>query len=831
MRNLKKVMALALATVMLFGMMVMGAGAADYKDADQIDAKYATATDLLYAIGAFQGTPEGNLNPQSTLTRAEAAVSIAKLALTKDVAANLAAVDTGFADVDASYAWAAGAIAYAKKLEIVSGVGDGKFDPAGTLTGLQYAKMLLVVLGYDPVAEGYTNNANWAANIDFDALQAGLKKGLSIDLSQVITREQAIQMAANALLADCVWYKTAGSSIVLPDGTTINNGGSAAEKVAAEKTDDYRNDGQDEKLQLIEKLYPTFKLTVDDADALGYAQKTWKNGTVEVATAANYTVLKTYTGKLSDVTYGKIYTDIGVKTSADVYVNYIGGEKLGTVSIEKDATGYISADYNGLTMKVVKNADAYAIVIEKATLAKVDSIKETKTEGKKAVLTVTDKDSKAYEIAAGTYAKGDLVVVTTNKANTKILSAKAATVISGLVTEMNKDGSVVTVDGVSYTIAGKEAKLGAVDATLKIDGTTKYNFVVEGGYIVAQTDVKGTATKASLTNVYYLADYTAVAADAWGVPTQYAQVISMADGTVSLVKIEVKVDAETGEYVAPAWAVDALYTKTAVTGKDYFTFAAFTGISKDADGKETQTIFWTTLNDAELKAADKSIETAAGKAYLTSASAILNITGNDATLAAKYVAGPFDVKLSDAQKAAANLVVYTKTATNAFEAQVIVLKGTLGANEVTGAAYYVLEGDLGKVYNAESKKTYTKVEVIDLATFEKFTANTTTVVVGYAKGTVDKYGAYTFKTEDATPSTAVPVTGGTATLYNNYLTAGGKEDYDVTNAKVINYVGAKVKDSTTVNVTTVAELVAAGHSFVMNVNNTAKTVSYIIITK
>ncbi|MFQ9410814.1 MAG: S-layer homology domain-containing protein [Evtepia gabavorous] len=38
---------------------------------------------------------------------------------------------------------------------IVSGVGGGRFSPAGNLTGSQLAKMLLVALGYDADIEGY----------------------------------------------------------------------------------------------------------------------------------------------------------------------------------------------------------------------------------------------------------------------------------------------------------------------------------------------------------------------------------------------------------------------------------------------------------------------------------------------------------------------------------------------------------------------------------------------------------------------------------------------------------------------------------------------------
>ena len=48
---------------------------------------------------------------------------------------------------------------------IVSGVGGGKFAPAGNVTGTQLAKMLLVSLGYKSENEGFTGNA-WATNVN-----------------------------------------------------------------------------------------------------------------------------------------------------------------------------------------------------------------------------------------------------------------------------------------------------------------------------------------------------------------------------------------------------------------------------------------------------------------------------------------------------------------------------------------------------------------------------------------------------------------------------------------------------------------------------------------
>ena len=45
--------------------------------------------------------------------------------------------------------WSAGYIGYCVQQGILAGTGNGNFDPEGELTGLAFAKMMLVALGYD----------------------------------------------------------------------------------------------------------------------------------------------------------------------------------------------------------------------------------------------------------------------------------------------------------------------------------------------------------------------------------------------------------------------------------------------------------------------------------------------------------------------------------------------------------------------------------------------------------------------------------------------------------------------------------------------------------
>ena len=71
MRNLKRVLSLALAVVMVIGMMVMTTGAADLNDYDEIS--YVEAVDVMSALGILEGDENSNFNPTDILTREQAA--------------------------------------------------------------------------------------------------------------------------------------------------------------------------------------------------------------------------------------------------------------------------------------------------------------------------------------------------------------------------------------------------------------------------------------------------------------------------------------------------------------------------------------------------------------------------------------------------------------------------------------------------------------------------------------------------------------------------------------------------------------------------------------
>ena len=215
MRNLKKVLSLVLCVAMMLSVMVVGAGAAF---SDQSKIKNTEAVDACTALNIIGGYPDGSFKPEGNITRAEVTKMIC-VALNGGKEPNLATNATPtFSDVrtNANSAWAEKYIESCASQGIVSGVGAGKFAPAGNVTGTQLAKMLLVSLGYKSENEGFTGNA-WATNVNTIASAKGLYAGLeTIDPSAAITRDSAAQMVWNALNANEVEYKT--NLIAGPDG-------------------------------------------------------------------------------------------------------------------------------------------------------------------------------------------------------------------------------------------------------------------------------------------------------------------------------------------------------------------------------------------------------------------------------------------------------------------------------------------------------------------------------------------------------------------------------------------------------------------------------------
>ena len=211
MRNLKRTLSLALASVMLVGMMSVGASAvnaSDLTDADEIVNKDAVST--MTALGIINGKEDGSyFDPTGNVTRAEMAKMLC-VAINGGVDPVLGVKDTPtFTDIKGT--WAESYIEYCAANGIIAGRGNNKFDPTGTVSATEAAKMLLGVLGYSAEKSGLVGN-DWAINTNVLANQNGLYKKLAnLNANTLLTRDNAAQMIYNALDANMVELNAAGN--------------------------------------------------------------------------------------------------------------------------------------------------------------------------------------------------------------------------------------------------------------------------------------------------------------------------------------------------------------------------------------------------------------------------------------------------------------------------------------------------------------------------------------------------------------------------------------------------------------------------------------------
>ncbi|MDL2288911.1 S-layer homology domain-containing protein [Oscillospiraceae bacterium OttesenSCG-928-F05] len=208
MQNLKKVFSLVLVFAMVLSL-GLSAGAFEYNDKDEITN--LEDFNLLYDLQIMQGDDKGNANPDGQLTRAQV-VKMAYVAFTGGVD-DKAVMFTGtsnqrFGDNYIGF-WGEGYINYAASKGIVSGrgvdsFGVNKFDPNGTITGAEFLKIMLGMLGYDAVIHGLQDDPNWMMNAATIAKEIGILDGISLTLDQPILRKDAAAIMAKVIFTPVV---------------------------------------------------------------------------------------------------------------------------------------------------------------------------------------------------------------------------------------------------------------------------------------------------------------------------------------------------------------------------------------------------------------------------------------------------------------------------------------------------------------------------------------------------------------------------------------------------------------------------------------------------
>ena len=214
MKNLKKVLALVLAVVMIMGVVTV-ASAKTYKDADKEAYKtYADAIDALSSLKILDGFEDGEFKADRTFNRAQAAkiVAIVHNAATNGKIKDQTAISALYSNaqnpfVDCNTSWALPYINYCRITGLADGMTATTYAPKRELTGVQWLKLMLTTLNFDTAKEGYTGTG-WDVNVLNRANEVGLTAGLADGWKAIapIKRGEAAQILYNALTKYLVEY-------------------------------------------------------------------------------------------------------------------------------------------------------------------------------------------------------------------------------------------------------------------------------------------------------------------------------------------------------------------------------------------------------------------------------------------------------------------------------------------------------------------------------------------------------------------------------------------------------------------------------------------------
>ena len=386
MRTLKKTLSLVLVVAMVLGLCVVGASAKDAvenftDDYQKVGAAYQEAMGVLVGVGIIDGMTETALEPQGTYTREQAAKIIAYMLLGKSKADSLKCTVAPFDDVAASR-WSAGYIAFCVEQGIIDGMTATTYEPTGTLTGFQWAKMLLCAIGFG--VKGEFTGSSWSVNTALVAHKVNLFAG-DLDGADhtALRREQAALYAFNALKTAKVAYSPNVTSYVfgIEGYTTVNNIGSSLAtdvydlKYAQGIVVDVEGNGAG--YTVVSKDYSTANVTNkikadNDIDMMYHAARVWYTGTNNGV--YTYDLAKTTTYKCQEIAAGNaaantakaktgLFVGDNSKTAYEAYLldnSAIGaGSAYVTLYASAGSMGYVDAAKK--TTSVVAGTTPYTV--------------------------------------------------------------------------------------------------------------------------------------------------------------------------------------------------------------------------------------------------------------------------------------------------------------------------------------------------------------------------------------------------------------------------------------------------------------------------------------
>ena len=597
MRNLKRALSLALASVMVLGMTVVGTGAS-YTDVTS--KQNQEAIEVLQAVGIMVGDDNGNFNPDQKVTRNEMAVVMSNL---MDYRAATYAGTSPFTDVPS---WAEPYVAACWNNGITSGYTKTTYGGSDTVTTSQAALMLMKALGYFQYQSDFGSDWQFATvkqanKIDlFDDVDSGVREAM--------TRNDLAQLVLNTLEAGTVEAEKDGQDIEV-NGVTISSNvkynyitSGKSYAYAIDATLDTATNGTQSRgaiVQLGEKLYNGDLKKTDNGDNFKRPGSAWTYKSSEIgkyadsadgewtAKVTNKALYEAAGSDAYDSYKWAVYrngSEVGadsatMQNNGNYTFNNHNGRDAAFGAGAKTSTERVMTTGEGVLTQVFVDSDSKTAVLSliDTGVAKVTKVTEDSAKGEYEVTVnfktrvpvkpVNNPDGAYTTLTPETkfttdtkFAKDDIVVYTASQQSGEIETMAVAKTVAGKVTAQ-KDSDYTTVDGTkyvynyAYTKVLADGGFGTTD-NQNVKHTGLYN--LEDSVANGNPAIDKDATLYLDTNGYAVAyegksstaeDYLIVT----GVDTRYDDVsakVVFFDGTEKTVDID-KVNGEPAkEYVA-----------------------------------------------------------------------------------------------------------------------------------------------------------------------------------------------------------------------------------------------------------------------------------------
>ncbi len=444
---------------------------------------YKEAISTLTGLGIILGDAGANtFRPEAGITRAEFCVIVARL---KNMGALNVPAETVFTDVTTALCdeWKVKAVRIASDLGIVSGMGDGTFQPDAPVTYEQAVKMLVCLLKYEPLAK---QSGGWPAGYIAAGAQIGLTKKAVSASTEPAPRQIIAQLVFNALdipeMGNTSGGVTTGGSTIMDsslkytektgivtatsdislteDNTAVkegqiqidydkiyNVGSSGADKYFGKEINFYYSEDDDEY------TIQSCKLTKSNSESVFNPDEIKHLGQSEI---------QIYTDEDQD-DYDIYSIESGVKL---VYNNY-------PAPYVESSAGYLDATYKPYSgnLTLIDNDSNNAIDVIIITDAKpfvVSAIDTSKyllynVYDSSDVLDLTESSSKKISIKKGTstvsfssIAKNNVLLVSKslNTVGTKYINIEiVSNTKTGVISSMNTEDRTITISSNEYEIA------------------------------------------------------------------------------------------------------------------------------------------------------------------------------------------------------------------------------------------------------------------------------------------------------------------------------------------------------------------------------------------